>query len=76
MTRFYLTTPRIGFQNDTQRDATIDFMKQGKGVAGIHAASDNFYKWKPGARMVVSSMVIRWTVAAHGLSNLMIPSMS
>ena len=45
-------TTHLVFQNDTQRDAVIDFMKQGKGVAGIHAASDNFYKWKPGARMM------------------------
>ena len=30
----------------------LNFLKQGKGVAGIHAASDNFYKWKAAARMV------------------------
>ena len=45
-------TTHLVFQNDTQRDAMLDFLKQGKGVAGIHAASDNFYKWKTAARMV------------------------
>ena len=45
-------TTHLVFQNDDQRDALIDFLKQGKGVAGIHAATDNFYKWKPGARMM------------------------
>lgn len=45
-------TTHLVFQNDTQRDSLLDFLKQGKGVAGIHAASDNFYKWKAAARMV------------------------
>ena len=42
-------TTHLVFQNDTQRDAVIDFMKQGGMSLRIHAASDNFYKWKPGA---------------------------
>ena len=45
-------TTHLVFQNDTQRDAMLNFLKQGKGVAGIHAASDNFYKWNAAARMV------------------------
>lgn len=45
-------TTHLMLKSDDQRNAIIDFMNQGKGVAGIHAASDNFYKWKAGARMV------------------------
>ena len=51
-TILFNNTTHLVFQNDTQRDAMLDFLKQGKGVAGIHAASDNFYKWKTAARMV------------------------
>ncbi|MFT6620504.1 MAG: ThuA domain-containing protein [Verrucomicrobiia bacterium] len=45
-------TTHLVLENDSQRDAIIEFMKQGKGVAGIHAAGDNFYKWKLGAAMI------------------------
>lgn len=45
-------TTRLELENDAQRNAVIGFMKQGKGVAGIHAAGDNFYKWKLGAAMI------------------------
>jgi hypothetical protein len=45
-------TTSLVLENDDQRNAILGFMSQGKGVAGIHAASDNFYKWKPGARMI------------------------
>ena len=39
-------TTHLVLQSEDQRNAVIDFMNQGKGIAGIHAASDNFYKWK------------------------------
>jgi hypothetical protein len=45
-------TTSLALENDDQRNAILGFMSQGKGVAGIHAASDNFYKWKVGARMI------------------------
>lgn len=38
--------------NEQQQEALMDFVKGGKGFIGIHAASDNFYKWKEGAAMV------------------------
>ncbi|MHC4507060.1 MAG: ThuA domain-containing protein [Planctomycetota bacterium] len=38
--------------NPQQQKALIDFVKGGKGFIGIHAASDNFYKWPEGAAMV------------------------
>jgi type 1 glutamine amidotransferase len=38
--------------NAEQQKALMDFVKGGKGFIGIHAASDNFYKWKEGAEMV------------------------
>jgi len=38
--------------NEEQKKALMDFVKGGKGFIGIHAASDNFYKWPEGAAMV------------------------
>lgn len=35
-----------------QRAALLDFVRNGKGVIGIHAASDNFYQWEAGAKMM------------------------
>lgn len=42
----------LEFKNEAQRDALIDFIKSGKGIVGIHAASDSFYKWKLAASMI------------------------
>jgi len=38
--------------SDEQKKAILDFIKSGKGVAGFHAASDNFKKWEAGAAMI------------------------
>ncbi len=38
--------------SEQQQKALMDFVKGGKGFIGIHAASDNFYKWPEGAAMV------------------------
>ena len=38
--------------DDTQRQALLDFVRGGKGIAGIHAATDNFYDWPEGAAMM------------------------
>ena len=45
-------TTKLGFKNKKYQKALIDFVKSGKGIIGIHAASDNFYDWKPGAEMM------------------------
>ena len=38
--------------NETQRQALLDFVQGGKGIVGIHAATDNFYNWAEGAAMI------------------------
>lgn len=38
--------------NDDQKAAILDFINGGKGIVGIHAATDNFYEWKEGAAMM------------------------
>lgn len=35
-----------------QRTALLSFVRGGKGIIGIHAASDNFYQWEEGAKMM------------------------
>lgn len=45
-------TTSVTFENDAQRDALMGFVKSGKGIAGIHAAGDSFYKWKLAASMI------------------------
>jgi len=37
---------------EEQRKALLDFVRGGKGIIGIHAASDNFYQWEEGAKMM------------------------
>jgi len=38
--------------NPAQKEALLDFVKSGKGLVGIHAATDNFYDWPDGAAML------------------------
>ena len=38
--------------NDAQKAAILDFVKSGKGIAGIHAAADNFGDWPEGLAMM------------------------
>lgn len=38
--------------SDTQKQALLDFVRRGKGIVGIHAATDNFYDWPEGAKMM------------------------
>jgi type 1 glutamine amidotransferase len=45
-------TTRLAFDDAEQRAALMDFVKQGKGVCGIHAATDNFYSWPEAAAMM------------------------
>jgi type 1 glutamine amidotransferase len=35
-----------------QREALIGFVRGGKGIIGIHAATDSFYNWEAGAKMM------------------------
>lgn len=37
---------------DAQKQAMLDFVRGGKGIVGIHAAGDNFYKWPEGRQML------------------------
>ena len=45
-------TTHLRFPKESQRQAILDFIKSGKGIVGIHAATDNFYKWEAGAAMI------------------------
>jgi hypothetical protein len=44
-------TTKLEF-NDSQKKALMDFVKGGKGIIGIHGASDNFYTWPEAAAMM------------------------
>jgi len=45
-------TTRLKFDDDKRREALMGFVKGGKGICGIHAASDNFYDWPEAAEMM------------------------
>jgi type 1 glutamine amidotransferase len=45
-------TTYLDFNEPSQRQALMDFVKGGKGIIGIHAATDNFYKWPEAAEMM------------------------
>jgi len=45
-------TTRLGFEEPELRKSLMDFIKGGKGIIGIHAATDNFYKWPEAAKMM------------------------
>lgn len=38
--------------SDQQKQALLEYVNGGKGLVGIHAATDNFYKWPEGAQMM------------------------
>ena len=44
-------TTKLKF-DDANKKAIIEFVKKGKAMIGIHAASDNFYDWPEGAEMM------------------------
>ena len=48
----FASTTRLAFENMALRASLMDFVKSGKGVAGIHAATDNFYTWAEAADMM------------------------
>jgi type 1 glutamine amidotransferase len=45
-------TTGLKFEDPKQRQALMDFVKGGKGVIGIHAATDNFNTWPEAAEMM------------------------
>ncbi|MBN1675844.1 MAG: DUF1080 domain-containing protein [Kiritimatiellae bacterium] len=45
-------TTRLKFANPEHRKALLDFVKSGKGLVGLHAATDNFYDWPEAAAMM------------------------
>jgi len=45
-------TTHLKFDDPDRRQALLDFVRGGKGVIGIHAASDNFYDWPEAAEMM------------------------
>jgi type 1 glutamine amidotransferase len=45
-------TTRLKFADPKHREALMDFVKGGKGIVGIHGASDNFYEWPEAAAMM------------------------
>lgn len=38
--------------DDARRQALLNFVNKGKGVVGIHGATDNFYAWPEGAALI------------------------
>jgi len=38
--------------SDAQQKSLLAFVRSGKGIVGIHAATDNFYEWPDGAKMM------------------------
>lgn len=45
-------TTHLVFPEEAMRSAILDFINTGKGVVGLHAATDNFYDWEAGAAMM------------------------
>ncbi len=45
-------TSQLKFDDLKQREALMDFVKSGKGIIGIHAASDNFPTWPEAQEMM------------------------
>ena len=49
---FFNNTTQLKFEDPVLRQSLLDFVKGGKGVVGIHAATDNFYDWPEAAAMM------------------------
>jgi len=45
-------TTKLEFNDPVLQHSLIDFAKSGKGIVGIHAATDNFYDWPVAAEMM------------------------
>ena len=47
----FMSTTRLD-PTPEQREALLKFIRGGKGIIGIHAATDNFYQWEEGAKVM------------------------
>jgi len=45
-------TTRLKFETEAQKTALVEFVRSGKGLIGIHAASDNFYDFPEAAEII------------------------
>jgi len=45
-------TTKLDFSDAALRESLMNFVKGGKGIVGIHAATDNFYDWPEAAEMM------------------------
>ncbi|HNQ25062.1 MAG TPA: ThuA domain-containing protein [Phycisphaerae bacterium] len=45
-------TTQLKFPDAAKKQALLDFVRQGKGIIGIHAATDSFYDWPEAAAMM------------------------
>jgi hypothetical protein len=55
-------TTKLEFNEPGRKQALMDFVKGGKGIIGIHAATDNFYTWPEAAEMMGGQFVYHpWT---------------
>ncbi|AQQ71566.1 Cytochrome c551/c552 [Limihaloglobus sulfuriphilus] len=50
-------TTHLKFENEARRENLMEFVKSGKGIIGIHAATDNFYNWPEAAEMMGGTFV-------------------
>lgn len=48
----FLSTTKLSFEDPTHRANLMAFVKSGRGVVGIHAATDNFYNWLEASQMI------------------------
>src|SRR5574342_278329 len=48
----FASTTQLAFADLALRQSLLEFVKNGKGVIGIHAATDNFYNWPEAADMM------------------------
>lgn len=48
----FLNTTKLSFEDPIHRANLMAFVKSGKGVVGIHAATDNFYNWLEASQMI------------------------
>ncbi len=46
------STTQLKFTDPANRQALLDFVKSGKGIIGIHAATDNFPTWPEGQELI------------------------
>ncbi|HTJ78248.1 MAG TPA: ThuA domain-containing protein [Rariglobus sp.] len=48
----FVSSTGLKFENPAHRKALLDFVAAGKGVMGLHAATDNFPKWPEGQTLM------------------------